>query len=243
LCKLNKKVFYTPCDVSVALVLTALQRALTVVPQSKCFPVVCDLAAMQDLKRLLPGTGKRPSVKRLSEPVPAGAPDDVPRLLTFFGMLPNFEPNQILPRLASLMRPGDLLLLSANLAPGDDYSAGMERILPQYDNALTRDWLMCFLTDLGVNKADGELRFAIEDGRGRDGLKRITAYFQFANPCSLHLDSRTFKFRRGESFRLFFSYRHTPASIHALLNLHGLEVRDQALTRSKEEGVFLVARR
>jgi uncharacterized SAM-dependent methyltransferase len=241
--RLNKKVFYTPCDVSVALVLTAQKSALTVVSQSDCFPVVCDLAAMQDLSQLLPGAGKRRSPKNSSGSPGASAPADAPRLLTFFGMLPNFEPAQIIPRLASLMRPQDLLLLSANLAPGDDYAAGMERILPQYDNDLTRDWLLCFLTDLGVNQADGELQFRIEDGHRRDGLKRIAAYFQFTLPSSLLLDSQTFKFRRGESFRLFFSYRHTPGSIHALLSSHGLEFRDQWLTRSKEEGVFLVSRR
>ena len=85
------------------------------------------------------------------------------RLVTFFGMIPNFEPQEILPKLASLIRPKDFLLFSANLAPGADYAAGMKKILPQYDNALTRDWLMTFLLDLGVERRDGELRFAIEE--------------------------------------------------------------------------------
>ena len=65
-------------------------------------------------------------------------------------MIPNFEPQVILPKLASLVRPADFLLFSANLAPGKNYAAGMKKILPQYDNAPTRDWLMTFLLDLGV---------------------------------------------------------------------------------------------
>ena len=81
-------------------------------------------------------------------------------------MIPNFEPQVILPRLAALLRPADYLLFSANLAPGADYAAGVQRILPLYDNALTRDWLMTFLLDLGVETADGELRFVIEDDPG-----------------------------------------------------------------------------
>ena len=64
-------------------------------------------------------------------------------------MIPNFEPEQILPKLASLIRPNDFLLFSANLAPGKNYAAGVKKILPQYDNCLTRDWLMTFLIDLG----------------------------------------------------------------------------------------------
>jgi len=82
-------------------------------------------------------------------------------LITFFGMIPNFEPQLILPRLAALVRPADHLLFSANLAPGSDYAAGVRQVLPLYDNALTRDWLMTFLTDLGVERDDGELRFSI----------------------------------------------------------------------------------
>ena len=104
---------------------------------------------------------------------------DAARLITFFGMIPNFEPQVILPRLAGLVRPADYLLFSANLAPGADYAAGVQRILPLYDNALTRDWLMTFLLDLGVEANDGELRFAVEDDPAGSGLKRVAAYFQF----------------------------------------------------------------
>ena len=82
-------------------------------------------------------------------------------------MIPNFEPQIILPKLASLVRPKDFLLFSANLAPGNNYAAGVKKILPQYDNPLTRDWLMTFLLDLGVERNDGKLRFKIETCRSR----------------------------------------------------------------------------
>ena len=42
---------------------------------------------------------------------------------------------------------------------------------------LTRDWLMTFLLDLGIERRDGKLKFEIEDG-GSD-LKRIVARFPF----------------------------------------------------------------
>jgi hypothetical protein len=134
------------------------------------------------------------------------------------------------------------LLFSANLAPGADYLAGIERILPLYDNALTRDWLLTFLFDLGVERTDGELLFTIEDDPAGSGLKRIAANFHFARPREIQVDGEPFSFQAGESIRLFFSYRHTPEKIRVLLATHGLTDLDQWITKSGEEGVFLCRR-
>jgi hypothetical protein len=164
------------------------------------------------------------------------------RLITFFGMIPNFEPALILPRLAGLLRRADHLLFSANLAPGPDYAAGVRRILPLYDNALTRDWLMTFLLDLGVTTADGKLSFLVEDDPVGSGLKRVAAHFRFSRAREIHVDEHRFEFPAGESIRLYFSCRHTPALVQTLLARHGLKVLDQWITPSQEEGVFLVRR-
>src|ERR1035437_2995444 len=116
----GRKTFYTPSDVSTAMVLVARQTAMAVIPPEDCSPLVCDSASADDLPQVLNAL-----------PV-----SDAARLITFFGMIPNFEPEVILPRLAGLVRPEDYLLISANLAPGADYAAGVQRILPLYDNAL-----------------------------------------------------------------------------------------------------------
>jgi L-histidine Nalpha-methyltransferase len=219
-------VLYTPSDVSIPMVLVAQQAATSVLPPGNCFPLVCDLTTADDLPAALD-----------SLPVPNAA-----RLITFFGMIPNFESQLILPCLASLVRLGDCLLFSANLAPGADYASGVQGILPQYDNALTRDWLMTFLLDLGVERTDGVLRFVIEDDPAGYGLKRVAAYFQFLRSRDVCVDAERFEFRSGEQIRLFFSYRHTPALVCKLLRQHGLEVLEQWITRSGEEGVFLASR-
>ncbi len=172
----GREIFYTPCDVSAAMVLVARKAALAVVPEKNCFPVVCDLATAD-----LGWEGRR-----------AGDPDwfgtatrrpsqNESRIITFFGMIPNFEPREILPKLASLVRRKDFLLFSANLAPGRDYAAGVAKILPQYDNAPTRDWLMTFLLDLGVERCDGALKFSVESGRL--GLKRVVGPVPFHPPA------------------------------------------------------------
>jgi L-histidine Nalpha-methyltransferase len=230
----GKTVFYTPADVSSAMVLVARQAALEVLPPQRCFPLVCDLATAHDLPRMLESTSK----DTLRSAIPASAA----RLITFFGMIPNFEPGLILPRLAALVRQEDHLLFSANLAPGPDYAAGVQRILPLYDNALTRDWLLTFLFDLGVQSGDGRWEMIIEDDPAGSGLKRVAAYFRFERDCRAQLDEELFPFQAGESIRLFFSYRHTPALVRSLLASHGLQAREQWLADSEEEGVFLFAR-
>ena len=232
----GKVVFYTPCDVSTAMVLTARQTALAVVPEKNCFPLVCDLATANDLRKII-WEGRR-----ADDPNHSGTAARRPsqKLVTFFGMIPNFEPEQILPRLVSLVRPGDFLLFSANLAPGKDYAAGMEQILPQYNNPLTRDWLMTFLDGLGIERRDGALRFAVENGRF--GLKRVVARFHFCRARQLEIESEGFDFKSGDSIRLFFSYRYTLERVGAVLNRHGLKVRERWVGKSGEEGVFLVQR-
>jgi len=231
----GRETCYTPADVSTAMVLEARQAALAVMPEESCFPLVCDLGSAQDLPEVL-------DAMPVGRGQPGGPPDAGARLITFFGMIPNFEPQVVLPRLAGLMRPADYLILSANLAPCADYAAGVQRILPLYDNSLTRDWLMTFLLDLGVESNDGELRFVVEDDPAGSGLKRVAAYFRFERPREIQVDAERFLFPAGESIRLFFSWRHTPAVVRRLLGEHGLSVLDEWITKSGEEGVFLVAR-
>lgn len=216
----GKEISYTPCDVSTAMVLTARQTALAVVPEDHCFPLVCDLASTDDL--------------------PATFAPRHPAIVTFFGMIPNFEPETILPKLASIILPQDRLLFSANLAPGKDYAAGVKKVLPQYDTALTRDWLLAFLFDLGVEAGDGKLRFLIEDIKG---LKRIVARFEFLRSRTIAVEDEQFKFRPRDSIQLFFSYRYTLAVAQEYLRKHGLEVLGQWITKSQEEGVFLCRRK
>jgi L-histidine N-alpha-methyltransferase len=163
-------------------------------------------------------------------------------VFTFLGMIPNFEPDVILPKLARLIKPGDHLILSANLAPGSEYRAGIERVLPLYDNDLTRDWLLTFLEDLGVEKADGQLRFVVESGSSSSQLKRIAAYFYFNRNRVIEVEAQRFEFYSGEFIRLFFSYRHTAQLVRSMLGQYGLKVIEQWITPSAEEGVFLIER-
>lgn len=234
----GRVVSYTPSDVSTAMVLVARQAAARVVPDARCFPVVCDLATAKDLPAIFTEGDASADEQTASSLVEQSA---LARVFTFFGMLPNFEPELILPKLAGPIRVGDWLLLSANLAPGPDYAAGVERVLPLYDNALTRDWLMTFLWDLGVEKGDGELRFGIEEVGGPIRLRRIRADFTFVRERILEVEAERFDFEAGASIRMFFSYRHTPELVREVVEPYGLRVVEEWVTPSQEEGVFLIS--
>jgi uncharacterized SAM-dependent methyltransferase len=219
------------------MVLEARHTALEAIPRLDCRPLVCDLGGADDLAATLEELLASTSVS------PGESSSAAARLFSFFGMMPNFESGGILPRLTATLRPADFLLLSANLSPGPDYAAGVQAVLPLYDNPMTRDWLMTFLLDLGVERGDGELAFRIEADPGAADLLRITAYFQFNRSREITVDSHSVRFSANENIRLFFSCRHTPGLMRSLLARYDLEVLGEWVTRSGEEGMFLVARR
>jgi L-histidine Nalpha-methyltransferase len=204
----------------VPLVLVSRERALKHIDDDRIRPICCDLALARNLHSCLED--------RRGEQ----------RLITFFGMIPNFEPGAILPKLAELVRPGDTLLFSANLVPGPGHDSAMRRILPQYDNAETHDWLLTLLVDLGISREVVDLRFAIERVRGRVPLLRFIARAVFRRSCSVRLNNVTIQFARGEALQVFFSYRYTPETIRCLLERAGLNVVQQWIVPSGEEGVF-----
>jgi len=142
----------------------------------------------------------------------------------------------VFPRVAGWLGSKDYLLCSANLAPGTDYTQGVKAILPQYNNALTNDWLLTFLVDLGLDCDSGTIEWGLEPA---SGLLRVIADFRFNRDAEITYSNNQFKFSRDERIRLFFSYRYTPFLLEKMLNAQGLQIKDQWITRSGEEGVFL----
>ena len=220
-------VSFVAVDVSWSLALIARQAAARVLPESNCHALVCDLGIAGDLLAeldRLAGVGQH-------------------RVVTFFGVIPNFEPRRILPQLAALLRPADQLLSSANLVREDDYQAHLRRVLPQYDNDLTREWLFLLLADLGVARDDGKMECRIEPDPAWNPLARITIDYVFVRPRIIALNDEEFRFEREDRLRIFFSYRHTPSSVRGLLARHDIAVEAEWITASGEEGVFACRRR
>ena len=213
---------YWAVDSSAPMTLIARQNTT---PEAKL--LVCDLASPLGVP---------------AELVIRGAASET-RIVTFYGMLPNFEPDRILPVLASMLREEDILLFSANLAPGRDYLEGARSVLPLYDNAPTRAWLMIFLLDLGFEEGDGELRFSIRSDTANEGLLRIEAVFVLGRSREITVAGEVFRFERDESIRLFFSYRHTPERVRSAFVRYGMEIEGEWINATGEEGVFLARKR
>ncbi|MBP5973160.1 L-histidine N(alpha)-methyltransferase [Brasilonema sp. CT11] len=218
----QRQLVYYPVDVSLSLSLIAAQKVRASYPKISVQPIVCDLLNSDDL--ILHLNHREEGEKKI---------------ITFFGMIPNFYPDEILPVLNNFLQKGDILLLSANLSPGNDYVQGIQKVLPQYDNELTKDWLITVLMDAGINQEDGTIKFSIEDDKSNQDLKRINADFEVENDVSLKLDDQLIQWKNGDKVQLFFSYRYTTPKLQAVLNSYDIKILDYWEAANQEEGIYL----
>ena len=207
---LNRDIEFIPTDVSLPLAQTAAQAASCKGIHTGT-PLVFDLASADDAPEFLSTHAQQPC------------------LFTFFGIIPNFPPPLILPRVRSLMNNSDHLLASANLAP-----RGMEHILPQYDNRPTRRWLEQFLAEHKIT--GGKLDINI---RRQNSLEWFQADYVFEAACTTSIGNRNIEFKSGEALELFVSHRYTPESAGAVFAEYGLNIEHTFLSDNCEEGVFL----
>jgi L-histidine N-alpha-methyltransferase len=214
--------FFTPMDISAALVIETMLRLQHALPALPSFPLVVDLEVEPDLTALL----KRPET-----------PDTV-RLLACFGMIPNFDYRTFLPYVRRLMRPTDRLLLSANLSP-TPYPEACSRILPQYDNSLARAWFTGLLESLGFSVPDMDLRIQATALRPDGHVWQIRTEVRFLRQVQLSLYEASFGFHAGDHLQLLFSNRFTPQVMPQILEAAGFSIMQTFLFASQEEGIYL----
>lgn len=220
-----RNLIYYPVDVSLHLSLISAQKIKEHSSEVEVMPIVCDLLFADDLvSGIQSEQGERS------------------KIITFFGMIPNFLPHQILPILAKFIDHEDMLLMSANLSPGEDYLAGIDQVLSQYDNDLTRDWLMTILLDIGISQNDGEIRFSIKDDLIDPGLKRINAIFEVYREIRLKIDDQPVLWQPGDQVQLFFSYRYTSPKLETVLRQYQLNLVEYWEGADQEEGVYLITK-
>ncbi|QFY43356.1 L-histidine N(alpha)-methyltransferase [Candidatus Methylospira mobilis] len=218
---------YTPIDISLEL---ALLSAETAAGKSSydIMPVAGDLSLLSELPDWL-------------ERYPAGEM----RIYTAFGLTPNFLPSWLFPRLHGVLRPQDKLLLSANLALENgasdtdaSYHSACAAILPQYDNAETRQWLGQVLVDWGIAEYLTPLRFTIKP---IEKLQAFVARSTWREDVSFPWEGKYFQARKGDELRLFFSLRYTPKRLEEVLNRHGFTLGPGYCTPCGREGVWQMA--
>jgi uncharacterized SAM-dependent methyltransferase len=150
-------------------------------------------------------------------------------IFTSFGLIPNFGPQEIFPKLYSLLKSEDYLLLSANLAP-----EGIDKVLWQYDNQPTKDWLAQFLHRFG--QANGRVTITTERSQQLDF---ISARFIFSSTSILRSGVNEFVFEPDDQIDLFTSYRYTEDSLKTTLSEHRIDVVKAFISQNGEEGVFI----
>jgi uncharacterized SAM-dependent methyltransferase len=217
---------YVPVDAGLELLLEASNAAMASLEPHEIQPQLLDLAASEDWADAL-----RPvlETKRL-------------RVLLCYGMLPGMDPAVAGPRLSRLLRQSDLLLLSANLAPGLDAAQGAEAVLPLYDNPETRAWLSLALEDIGLDPRVGTWQFAVTPDASLPGLNRIEVTFTPAEEVTVRLGPETVPLRAEKPLVILRSNRFTAGLVEAFAHACGLSLLEQHLSQAGDEGVFLLAR-
>lgn len=209
----------TPVDVSLPLVQVAVDRLAGAAGTALGRPVVCDLGlAAADLPAMV---GEAPG----------------PRVVTLYGILPGMEAFAAMAAALSLLRPGDLLAVSANLLPGGDGS--LEAITAQYDNEQTRSWLGALLEDAGLRPEQADVRIGELSEPGTGAVAAVGAWLEPREEVELVLEAGEVRLEPGSAVRLLRSARHTPDGLEAIVLAAGLELLALEVSPTGEEGVAL----
>lgn len=122
------------------------------------------------------------------------------------------------------MEAGDLLLLSANLAPSRSGFAGAHRVLSQYDNPPTHRWLNEAIRGFRPRLPRGKLVFGVHPDPKNPTLARIEARWISSQKSWIVLASR----------------RPTPTQVENWIRLARLQTVARFLDPRGEEGLWLV---
>jgi hypothetical protein len=139
------------------------------------------------------------------------------------------------------LRSQDQLLLSANLAPEQNYEAAVAEVLKQYDNPPTRRWLEGALSELRLSEAHGELQFHLRP-TATAGLKRIEAVFKLRRTTRIAVYDRECELAEGAELSVFYSHRFTLAHMKEFLKNAGLALCETWVGAGGHEGLFLCKR-
>jgi SAM-dependent methyltransferase len=203
----EREIFFTAIDISPDLVEEAAGRLAALGAQLRA-QVVGDLAEPGAWREALnEATGRR--------------------LVTFFGLVPNFPPSQLGSIWRAALRPGDLLLASVHLAPATspgEMKTALRVVLPQYDNPETLAWLAEALRVWKLDEFFEPPEMVVGEVEG------VAAF----------LGRARWKSGSGEPFQLFRSLRYTPESFATLLRREGFEGNCLAMTECRQEGIWTI---
>jgi hypothetical protein len=213
---------FTAVDVSRDLVEESMQR-VNGAGATGVRGLVCDLAETEFLGAWL----------KKSDP-------ELPRLFTFFGLVPNLAPSVVTRIFRTIVRPGDLILVNAHLAPADDETdldGAMKRVLPQYDNPETLAWHAAVLKVLGLEDLLDAPAMRIGEV---EGVPAFVSEARWKSGKAFELGGATFSPPTDAPLRIFHSMRYTPALFEESLRVAGFRIERLAMTACREEAIWMV---
>ena len=215
----GRDVLFSAIDVSHDLVVESAQK-LVAAGAGHQRSLVCDLAESDFLAEWLDRAG------------------DLPRLITFFGLVPNLAPSVVTRLFRAILRPGDILLASAHLAPvseGIGLPQAMQAVLPQYDNPETLVWLTAALEHGGLQGLVDAPEMKIGE---IEGVPAFVAQARWKSSEPFEKGGHRFSPSREEPLRLFHSLRYTPSLFENLLRSEGFNVELLTGTSCREEAIW-----
>jgi uncharacterized SAM-dependent methyltransferase len=156
-----------------------------------------------------------------------------PRLFIFSGnTISSLDPLAQIRYLAQSMKPGDRLIVDGEIHHAD-------QTLERNTRPAVRNFLWAVLESVGIQQANGELRFNQKHDERHEGLHLITRYFRAETDLSATVVSQSIALQRGERIGLNFQYSYTPEAFRWLLTGHG--GLDLVRVHVSPDGRFLTA--
>jgi len=206
----GKSVKYFPVDASQTLLETA-----------------CAAAEDDDLEVL----GIKADISSPMHVVLASDAAESPKVLLMSGnTLGGFDPLDHVRNIAEIMKPGDRLVLDAEL---------FQQQSPEEDTAKMATFAMAPLASVGIQEDDGQIRFETKIDDRHAGMHVTTKYFQAHRDLRMSVTGQEVSVARGERIFMNFRYRFTREGFHWLLKKHaGFKVEMEFLS---SDGAFVTA--
>lgn len=218
---------YVAVDAAPALVLEAALNARETISELEPLCVVCDLLKAENLHSFWEGR--------------FGETDR--KIFLLLGLLPNMPPEKPLEQIRRWMKDQDLLMLSANLAPGRHLETGCKEIISQYHNPETRRWLETLLDDLDIPKDSYDLNFCVRKAKAEKiSYGKIIGEATFTRNVEIEYCGFDYPIEEGEKIELFYSNRFQPEAVNELVEKMGYTIEKAWVAGSEEEGIWILKR-
>jgi uncharacterized SAM-dependent methyltransferase len=158
---------------------------------------------------------------------------DPPRLFVLSGnTISSLDPLAEIRYVAQCMKPGDRLIVD-----GEIHHA--EQTMERNTRPAVRNFLWAVLESVGIQQANGEIRFNQKHDERHEGLHLITRYFRAETDLAATVVSQNIALQRGERIGLNFQYAYSPDAFRWLLTEHG--GLDLVRVHLSPDGRFLTA--